>query len=96
MLTWWQKSFKNMSTATKSIQHPSSSDAAIEDFTPNLDSVKDIIDKLVQVNECDRKDRICRRCLKSKLTEKYGSHLLVVTVEQNKTVMVISRASLES
>ena len=81
----------------------------IKDFTPDLDSVIDIIeqgvidenrfvpiDYLVWVYPYDRKDRHRRSFLETKLTEKYGNQLLFVTVEQNKAVRIISRAILES
>ena len=43
----------------------------------------------------NRKDRSCQRLFKSKLTEKYDNPLLLVTVEQNRPIIIISLASSE-
>ena len=81
----------------------------MEDFTQDFNSVIDIIkqgatlehryvpvDYLLHACGYDRKCRSCKdRCLKSKLTEKYDSSLLPVTVEQNRPIIIISPPPLE-
>ena len=44
----------------------------------------------------NRKYRSCQRFLKSKLTKKYDNPLLFVTVEQNRSIIIINLACSES
>ena len=52
--------------------------------------------RLLQTYGYDRKDSSWQRFLKSNLTEKYDNPLLFVTVEQNRPIIIICAASLES
>ena len=87
----------------------SASNTSMEDFTPGLNSAIDItgqgviLERLyvpvyyfLQAYGYDQKDKSCQRFLKSKLTEKYGNALLFVTVDQNRSIIVISLASVEN
>ena len=95
-------------TRVASKSDSSLSNTAIQEFTPDLNSIIDIIEQGVinehlcvpidismQVYGYDQNNRNYQRFLKSKLTKKYSKQLLFVTVEQNKPVMIIIRASLE-
>ena len=87
----------------------STSNASMEDFTPDLNSATDIIEQggilehcyvstyfLLQRYGYDSENRSCQRFLKSKLTEIYDNPFLFVTVEQNMQIIIISLVSLES
>ena len=81
----------------------------MEAFTPGLNSAIDIIEQGVVLERwyapvyylllpCgyNKQDRSCKRFLKSKITEKYDCPLFSVIVKQNRPIIIVSLASLES
>ena len=105
MLTLWQNSFKNTSTAKNHTRTPSKSDYStsntlMKDLTIRINSAIDIVElgvilelryvPVYYIISYDLKGRSCERFLKSKLTEKYENPLLFLTVEQNRLIIIIS------
>ena len=81
----------------------------MEAFTSGLNSAIDIIEQEVVLERwyapvyylllpCgyDKQDRSCKRFLKSKITEKYDCPLFSVIAKQNRPIIIVSLASLES